>query len=944
MNHPPDPGRLPGQPGSGEHTRFGDRIAPWVFEGSDEPLVGRGTDLDRIGAFLGTAARTGGPLLLLGEPGVGKTALLAAAVSRAADHGMHVVATAGVEYRARLSYSGLGQLLEAAVENQPSIVLADALAVALGRKDGPAPAHDVVADAVLSVIRELSHHRPTLLAVDDVQWLDPASALVLSRVARLLAGTRAGLLCTSRPEAESFFDHGGLPVHDVAPLSDAASEDLLVRRYPALVLRVRRRLMAEAQGNPLALLELPVALSGSQQAAAEALPERLPLSRKLQTAFASRITGLPAATRYLLLLAALDGSGDLQVLSRAAAGRCSLKHLGPAERAQLIRVADPSVVRFRHSLTQAAVVELSTSDQRRSAHRELARAWEDVPERQAWHLAQAADAPEEHVAALLERAASVIARRGDGSAAVVALLRAADLTPAGPERARRLARAAYTGANLTGDLRDVPRLLDDARRTAPGPGSLAAAVAGSAYLLNGAGDIDTAHSLLSGAIALQPEPYDPEDTTLAEALHTLLMVCFFGGRPGLWSQFDATAAKYPTVPELLSTARSTFADPARTGPADLARLDAAIAELAHESDPLRIVRVAIAGAYVDRLGGCAEGLHRVVAGGRRGENITAAIDALFLLGNHAWLTGQWEQLRLTAREGLDLCDQYHYPMLAWPGKFLLACTAAACGDHRTTRALADQMEQWAGPRRAGVVRVYSAHVRALSALGQGDFEEAYQQATFIAPAGTLPKFAPHALWTVLDLVDAAVRTGRQEQARDHVTAARTTGLDNVSPRLSMVLHASAALAADDDRHPGFDDALAVEGAERWPFDLARIHLYYGERLRRGRAPGQARRHLGSAAEIFLRLGAVPWADRAGQELRACGGPGRTTTPPETTALTPQQQKIARLAAAGLSNKQIAEKLFLSPRTISTHLYQLFPKLGVTSRAALRDALERLQQQ
>ncbi|MET7898331.1 helix-turn-helix transcriptional regulator [Streptomyces mirabilis] len=232
----------------------------------------------------------------------------------------------------------------------------------------------------------------------------------------------------------------------------------------------------------------------------------------------------------------------------------------------------------------------------------------------------------------------------------------------------------------------------------------------------------------------------------------------------------------------------------------------------------------------------------------------------------------------------------------------------------------------------------------MSALGQGDFEEAYQQATFIAPAGTLPKFAPHALWTVLDLVDAAVRTGRQEQARDHVTAARTTGLDDVSPRLSMVLHASAALAADDDRHQGFDDALAVEGAERWPFDLARIHLYYGERLRRGRAPGQARRHLGSAAEIFQRLGAAPWADRAGQELRACGGPGRTATPPGTTALTPQQQKIARLAAAGLSNKQIAEKLFLSPRTISTHLYQLFPKLGVTSRAALRDALERLHQQ
>jgi predicted ATPase len=363
-----------------------------VFEG-DGPLVGREADLDRIGVFLGSTARAGGPLLLLGEPGVGKTALLAAAVSRAADHGMHVVATAGVEYKARLSYSGLGQLLDAVAENQPSIVLGSPLAVVLGQEDGPAPEHGAVADAVLSVVKQLASHKPTLLAVDDVQWLDPASAVVLGRVARRLSGTGAGMLCTARPGAETFFDYSGLPVHEVAPLSDSASEDLLVHRFPALALRVRRRLMAEAQGNPLALLELPVALSGSQRAASEALPERLPLSRRLQSAFASRITSLPAATRYLLLLAALDGTGDLQVLRRAMAGRCNLKHLGSAERAQLIRVITPSGVRFRHSLTQSAVVELSTSDQRRSAHRALARAWEDVPERQAWHLAQAAEAP-----------------------------------------------------------------------------------------------------------------------------------------------------------------------------------------------------------------------------------------------------------------------------------------------------------------------------------------------------------------------------------------------------------------------------------------------------------------------------------------------------------------------------------------------------------------------
>ena len=924
-----------------DRTQRRDRAAPRAL-GEHGTLLGRAADLDRIGAFLAGIPRGGGLLLLTGEPGVGKTALLAAAGSLAEARGMCVLTAAGVEYRARLSYGGLQQLLSAAAKGGPSLVPEGALAVALGHGDGHAPAHEEVADAMVSLVRRLSRGKPVLLAVDDVQWLDPASAVVLGQLARRLHGTGSGILCTARLGADGFFDYSDLPVHEVGPLSDVASEDLLVRCFPKLAPQVRRRLMAEAQGNPLGLLELPVTLTDSQRAAAQPLPDRLPLSRRLQAAFASRVSGLPAATRYLLLLAALDGTGDLKALRRAADGKCALKHLAPAEHAQLIRVAEPSSLTFRHPLTASAVVDLSASDQRRSAHRALADAWQHSPERRAWHLAQAADGPDEQTAALLERVATTVGGRGDGSAAVAALLRAADLSPSSSEQARRLAEAAYIGANITGDLRDVPRLLEEARRAAPGAGSLAMAVAGAAYLLNGSGDIDTAHRLLCGAISAQPGPYDPADVTLTEALHTLLLVCFFGGRPALWTQFDAAASRHPALPELLALTRATFGDPAYVSTSDLAALDAAIAELAHESDPLRIARVAIAGAYVDRLGGCAAALHRIAASGRRGENVATAIDALFLLGNHAWLAGQWPDLRQLVQEGLALCDQYHYPMLAWPGRFLLACAAAASGDCATSRGLTDQMDQWAGPRRAGAVHAYSAHAKTLAALGRGDFEEAYQQATLIAPAGTLPALTPHAVWMVLDLVDAAVRTGRHRQARDHVAAASRAGLDVVSPRLKMVLDGACALAADEDCHPGFEDALAVEGAERWPFDLARIRLYYGERLRRGKAPAKARHHLALAAEAFKRLGAVPWTERANQELRACGSAVRAAAAPEAAALTPQQREIALLAAAGLSNKQIGERLFLSPRTVSTHLYQLFPKLGVSSRTALRDALEQLE--
>jgi hypothetical protein len=294
--------------------------------------------------------------------------------------------------------------------------------VALGIDDGPAPEQAAVADAMLSLVRRPSRSQPTLLTVDDVQWLDPASAMVLGQVARRLDGTGAGVLCTARPGEDGFFDYSDLPIHDVAPLSAGASEELLVRRFPAMAPQVRRRLMAEAQGNPLALLELPVTLTDSQRAASQPLPGRLPLSSRLQSAFAARVTALPAATLHLLLLAALDGTGDMSALRRAIAGRCDLKHLGPAERAQLIRIDDTSGLQFRHSLTRSAVVELSTNDQRRSAHRALAAAWENVPERLAWHMAQTADPPDEKAAALLDQVAATISRRGDGPAAVRALL------------------------------------------------------------------------------------------------------------------------------------------------------------------------------------------------------------------------------------------------------------------------------------------------------------------------------------------------------------------------------------------------------------------------------------------------------------------------------------------------------------------------------------------
>jgi DNA-binding CsgD family transcriptional regulator len=233
-------------------------------------------------------------------------------------------------------------------------------------------------------------------------------------------------------------------------------------------------------------------------------------------------------------------------------------------------------------------------------------------------------------------------------------------------------------------------------------------------------------------------------------------------------------------------------------------------------------------------------------------------------------------------------------------------------------------------------------VGSVAALGRGDFEDAYQHATAISPAGVLASHVPLALWVLMDLVEAAVRTGRHTEAAAHVTAMRDAGIAAISPRLALLAAGSEAIATPDGNGLGlFEEALAIPGVDRFPFDLARVQFLYGERLRRARSTKESRPHLAAALEIFERLGARPWASRAARELQATGQTNACADQPARDSLTPQERQIAMLAAAGLTNKEIGQQLFLSHRTVGAHLYQIFPKLGITTRAALRDALAEL---
>ncbi|SEC24941.1 regulatory protein, luxR family [Streptomyces misionensis] len=926
-------------------------VQPQTVHGR-EPLIGREKDLRFVQSFFDDSALLGGALLVSGDAGVGKSALLDAVALASARRGNRVLRAAGAEFEADVSYSGLNQLLIPLLDDLDRLSTAhrDAVQVAIGLGTGPPPDRLLVSTAVLFLLRRVAAETPLLLVVDDLPWMDRATNAVLGFVARRLAGSRVGFLAASRSHSDSYFERGGLPEYVLPPLDEAAAVELLSSRHPGLAPAVRQRLMAEAMGNPLALVELPASLTGAQRSAFASLPSVLPLNQRLQALFASRVAVLPAACRQLLLVAVLDGTGDLAVIEAAAAGRAGLVDLAPAERDRLVRV-DPTTRRlsFGHPLVGSAVVEESAAGDRRWAHQALADALVGQPERRAAHLGEAAAGPDEEVADLLEQAARHRLIRGDAVGAVAMLIRASALSPLAVDQSRRLAEAAYIGADAGGEVTGASQLLAGARRVNPaGHDSLHAAAAAVFLLINGDGDVDTAHGLLLGAIRSAHHGRAGKDSAgedaMADALHTLAQVCWLSGRPALWQPaleiVDRLAAD---VPELTWLVSRTFADPARCEPETLVRLDALIADSRNDTDPTRVIRVATAAAFPDRLTDMGEAMREVIRRGREGvAPVGRHLGALMLVCLDYFFAGRWQEAGELADEGLPLCEELGYNFFRWYFQYIQALLAAVQGNFVSSTALADEVSRWAAPRGAHGADLFGYQPRVLTALGSGDFEAAYRHAAKMSPPGTLAPYIPHALWVAMDLVEAATRTGRAEEAAAHVAAMRASAMPRLSPRLAMHTLASEALVAPgDEAGVLFDRALAVADTERWPFDRARVHLLYGEHLRRLRAMSASRPHLTEALETFERLGAAPWTARAAAELRASGHAVSRSTGMGSAELTAQERQIAVLAASGLTNKQIGERLHLSHRTVGTHLYQLFPKLGITSRTALRDALTEL---
>ncbi|MEV6978550.1 ATP-binding protein, partial [Kitasatospora sp. NPDC093806] len=880
------------------------------MQGGYGTMVGRADEQAALAAFVtSTAAAEGRVLVLRGEAGVGKSALLGQAAALAERAGHAVVRAAGVEAESALPHAGLHQLLHP--------LLADLARSADGTR--PAPFDTVFGDggrdsgrdggrgdgrggppsvmtlgiAVLDLLARAAAERPLLLVLDDGQWLDDASAEVCGFVGRRLTGGRVRLLVAVRADLPSRFDTADLPELPVAALAEADAARLLDQRYPALGRQVRRAVLTQAGGNPLALLELPAQFTGRPgDLPAEDLigidRHGVPLTRRLQRLFGARIAALDERVRAELLLGALDGAGTpgsgagihgvhgipgVHGVPGAddGTGDQSCYAAGPGARHRL-RAADAAVAAglldvepatgelvFRHPLVRSAVVQLATPEQRRTAHLTLAGLHREHLERRATHLAAAAVEPDEEVAGVLEAAAESATRRGGALTAVTWLTRAAELSGHPADRSRRLAEAAFVAGHAARP-GQAHRLLRAG--LAPGPTESPAAVLASAYqAFYQDGDVRSTHPQVTAAIERLRDagPAAPStgnrtepDEVLTRLVVLLLAISQYGGDRATWESTHALLASLgDRVPERARLYSAAWSDVTRHGADWAGPVRRAAANLA-ELDPWDVTRCAAAAYHLDLLGHYRPHLGRVVDRELETGALATGLVMLHLIMLDQLAVGEWADAEITGRRGLGLAARHGLHLFAVQSRAYLAQLAALRGQAERARELRAEVDAWARPRGLGFLTQVADSAGATAALGAGDHEAAYRHATAITPPGTFRPYAYQASRTLLDLVEAARHTGRVEQARAHALAARDAGLPLLSPRLALVTLGALAMTAEDERDAAelFARAEAQPEADRFPFELARIRLAHGVRVRHVRGRAAARPYLAAAAEAF----------------------------------------------------------------------------------------------
>ncbi|WP_129843179.1 AAA family ATPase [Streptomyces sp. RFCAC02] len=905
-------------------------------------LYGRQAERQALAALLdGARAGRSGALVLRGEPGIGKTALLDDAASAAQD--MRLLRGTGVEGEAELPFAGLHLLLRPVLDRLAALPGPQRAALESALGLAPSPGHDplLVGLAVLSLLAEYAAGAGLLCAVDDAQWLDGASRDALVFAARRLHAEGVVIVFAAR-DGEGTFPGTGLPERRLTGLTPEAAAALLDRR--PLPPAVRYRALAEAQGNPLALTELPVALAAERHSGFS--PGALPLTDRLCLAFHGRVSRLPATTQHLLLLAAANGGGEVAVLLRAAeAAGAGTEDLARAEEAGLLRRgdADGTTVVFRHPLIRAAVHQRAALGHRLAAHRALAAAL-DAPQyadRRAWHLAAAATGPDDEAATALESTAARARGRGGHRAAAAAYERAARLTVAPAGRARRELLAAEAALEAG----ELDRAEELARRAADRAGDSAALGAGPRHVRALAafwrGAYPAAQELLIDGAALVRDTDPPlAARMLIQAVHT----AWYLGERHLAQTLERLAGvplrdSDPLAPVAGFLGR--LLDRGRPGPPP--SLDDTLDAVRSRGRVPDQSLVLLCGAAMGRgQDADAYRLARTLAADLRSAGAAGRLPTvLFLVAEGEVFTGRHRDARTTAAEALALARDTGQRQ--WVGQFgsVLAYLDAAEGDEEACRRHADAGMSGATASSIAPGAPWAHWSLGLLALGHGRAEDALSRFERLTREPMRHHFC--AVRSVPDLVEAAVRVGAPERAGEAVERfARWAEAVRQPWADALLLRCRALLGPDSDAERHYPAALRAHDREARPLEYARTALLHGEWLRRAQRKAEARPHLNDALETFGRLGMRPWAERARGELTATGTKDTASRPVRGPAagLTPQERQIARLAARGLSNRDIAAQLFLSHRTVGYHLYKAYPKLGIASRGELRDLAAR----
>ncbi|MEU7862056.1 AAA family ATPase [Nonomuraea sp. NPDC049141] len=893
-------------------------------------LLGRKREQAQIEALIAEAKDgRSASLVIRGEPGIGKSALLGHADQLA--EGLQRLHGTGIETEAELPFAALHLLLRPALDRIDALPAPQARALegAFGLATAPQDRF-LIGLAALTLLTELAEDGPLLVLVDDAQWMDRSSAEALLFTARRLHSEGIALLFAARDT----FHAPGVPELRLNGLDRQAASDLLREHTPGLGPAVRERILATSGGNPLALIELP--------RVPDALPdtqEPLPLPRRIQEAYEARIAVLPPDTQTMLLVAALDDAGDLDVVVRAAGTLgVGAAALGPAERAGFLSTAGGRLS-FGHPLMRTAAARRAAYDERVTVHHALAGALNDDQDadRRAWHLAAAVTGRDEPIAAALEQAAGRARERAGHAAAAAALERAARLTPTLTERARRLALAAEAAAEA-GALEHAQILADQARRLGDCPLTLARLAGLRGRIAFDRGNVHNAHRiLLDGAASIADVDRKEAALILLDAVRN----AWYLSDPAAVTEAAARLAELPLTPE---DGMDGFVRAARAmadflaGDLDRAlppfrELIAVALAIPTGMTALRISVCSLAGISGDFDNGLAIA-HSVIEEGRADGMVGLLSLGQVVLAIHQMYLGRFHDALATATEGRQLATDIGQTHRIAHFESAMAMVAAVQGREQDCRELAERTIAHHEAHPVATIVGWAEWALGLLDLGQGRFEAALERFEAAALGPLRHQIMP--IYFAPDQIEAAVRLGLPDRAAEPLTRFESWATAARHPWADAVLHRCRALLAHDEEEAQqhWEQAARSHAEANRPYERARTDLLHGEWLRRARRRNESRTRLRAALETFDRVDAAPWAERARAELRAAGETVAPSAPDLIALLSPQELQVVRLAATGATNRKIAAQLFLSPRTVSHHLYRAFPKLGVTTRTEL----------